>query len=110
MVVSFQVGDNVVIYMRSLKSSDRLQLHIDLKNEMSPALLIADLPFTIETLTKRKDQKFNFGAIVSDIDLNNISSTSLTKDRDHVHYILTFFTKTKMLSSYRKLSGLIRSL
>lgn len=40
---------------------------------MSPAALTPEPTFQVLPLIKRKDQKFNFGAIVEGLDLNNIS-------------------------------------
>lgn len=40
---------------------------------MSPAALTPEPTFQVVPLEKRKDQKFNFGAIVEGLDLNDIS-------------------------------------
>lgn len=40
---------------------------------MSPIALSPEPSFRVEPLVKTKEQRFNFGATVLDLDLNNVS-------------------------------------
>ncbi|EXJ81620.1 hypothetical protein A1O1_07685 [Capronia coronata CBS 617.96] len=51
---------------------------------MSPAALTPEPTFQVRPVIKRKDQKFNFGAIVEGLDLNNISDDDVKNLKDTI--------------------------